>query len=205
MTASKHRQKKSGSTSYPQDPTVASAIADAFLKCTYGKRYSTAPEAYDLASRIKYARLLPTLPQRFNTSALNRRIRNRMDQLAQRLLTLAIRSAKELRLVADALDKEQAQDPRQANIIVAYLACVRLMNGPPPTLADLQTKFVEMFGEQCWPQPEFSVRKTLKVLGLPLAKAKRGRPPRAGSKKRRRRSTYSTKRFVILKLATQGG
>lgn len=166
--------------SCPQDRTLAKGIATAFLKHRYGKRYSTAPEAYDLASQINYARLLPTLPQRLNTSALKQRIRNRLDRLAERLLALAMRSPKQLRIVADALDKEQKQDPRQANIIGAYLACVRPTKGCPPTLAELRREFVAGFGERCWPAP-YSVRKTLKALRLPLAKSKRGRPPGAGS------------------------
>jgi hypothetical protein len=51
--------------------------------------------------------------------------------MAQRLLAVVMRSPKELRLVADVLDKQERQDPRQANIIGAYLACVTLTKRYP--------------------------------------------------------------------------
>jgi hypothetical protein len=51
--------------------------------------------------------------------------------MAHRLLAVAMRSPKELRLVADVLDKQERQDPRQANIIGAYLACVTLTKRYP--------------------------------------------------------------------------
>jgi hypothetical protein len=51
--------------------------------------------------------------------------------MAQRLLAVVMRSPKELRLVADVLDKQERQDPWQANIIGAYLACVTLTKRYP--------------------------------------------------------------------------
>jgi hypothetical protein len=176
LKASKHGQKGSGSMSSPQDLTVVKALTSAFLRCTYGKRYSKSLEAFELASEIKYAR--STFPRESDPADLNRRernqIRKRKDSMGQRLLAAAMRSAKELRLIADVLDENESQDPRQSNIIGAYLACL-VTNGRLPTLTELRREFVAGFGEHCWPAP-YSVRKTLEWLELPLAKAKRGRP-----------------------------
>jgi hypothetical protein len=161
---------------------MGSRIYRALLKSTYGPRYARASEAHQLAREIKWARhvwpRLRPLLQKSKAPTSNREISNlcnRMDQLAQRLLTIAMRSAKELRIIADVLDGKEMQDPRQANIIAAYWDCLTL-TGHPPTLAELRKVFVAGFGKRCWPTTDFSVRKTLQSLGLPLAKAKRGRP-----------------------------
>jgi hypothetical protein len=110
------------------------------------------------------------------------------------LLIAAITTSKKLREVADALDAAPADDPRQANILKAYADCIEGRYRPTvaektdrfvkcylPTLAQLREAFVERFGEKSWPR-DFSVRKTLRLLGLELTKAKRGRPVGSGSK-----------------------
>jgi hypothetical protein len=179
---------------------IEAQLDAAWKKCTYGKRFSP---AYELAEQIIYLRILSTRARERNPF-VRQWERKWKGRTAHVLLLAAMKSAKKLRQVADALDArdaEKRQDPRQANIIKAYTDCVE--KSYPPTLPELRKVFAARFGEQCWPA-DFSVRKTLNWLGLPLAKAKLGRP-RARSRKRRRRSTYSTKQYVVMKLATQDG
>ena len=161
-------------------PTVAAGIAATSLRCAHGRRYSKAPEAYELAREINYARFLCTLQKTSRPSPLEQKLRNRMDRMAQRLLAVAMESPKKLRLIAHVLDEEESHDPGQANIIGAYLASLTL-TGHRPTLAELRKEFAARFGKQSW-RGNFSVRKTLKLLRLPLAKAKRGRPHGSRSK-----------------------
>ncbi len=133
------------------------------MRAAYGKRY--VPELYDLAGGIQTLRdyeLTPSDTRKVSAS------------VAKKLLSVAISSTAELRQVADALDAldtEERWDPWMANIIYAYSSC----DWYPPTFPELRIKFAAMFGQHCW-STEFAVRKTLKFLGLPLAKAKRGRP-----------------------------
>ncbi len=136
-------------------PTVAAGIAAASLRCAHGRRYSKAPEAYELAREINYARFLCTLQKTSRPSPLEQKLRNRMDRMAQRLLAVAMESPN-------------------------YLASLTL-TGHRPTLAELRKEFAARFGKQSW-RGNFSVRKTLKLLRLPLAKAKRGRPHGSRSK-----------------------
>jgi hypothetical protein len=90
--------------------------------------------------------------------------------------------------VADALDAEEEEDPRRANILKAYEDCIGGRYPPTiaekgksfvscyvPTLAQLRDAFIKRFGKHCWTS-DFSVRKTLKILDLPLSPAKQGRP-----------------------------
>jgi hypothetical protein len=104
------------------------------------------------------------------------------------LLVGAVSMSKRLRQVADALDAKPGDDPRQANILKAYADCIKGRYLPTiaekgdgfvkcylPTLAQLRDAFVNRFGEERWPG-DFSVRKTVGLLGLELTKAKRGRP-----------------------------
>jgi hypothetical protein len=140
--------------------------AVALMRCAYGRRY--VPKVFNLAGAIQGLRDSGEDPQ---TSGM----RKLSAWAAKELLATVISSTAKLRQVADALDaldSEERWDRRMANITCAYANC----GSYPPTFPEVRQKFIEMFGEQCWPQPEFSVRKTLKVLGLPLAKAKRGRP-----------------------------
>jgi len=88
------------------------------------------------------------------------------------LLMGAVASTKKLRELADALDAEKCDDPRQANILNAYDECCAIRC--PPTLPELRNAFVQRFGKRSWGS-DFAVRKTLKVLGLRLSEARRGR------------------------------
>jgi hypothetical protein len=153
------------------------AVLDALWKSFYGKRYSSAPEAYDVAKGIEMLRHIVVSPGTLTYQAFEHQDTPLRPWAAKSLLNLAITSTAKLRRVADALDfldapfSEQSRDDRQLNIFRAYADC----DNNPPTLREVREKFVARFGEQCWPV-DFSVRKTLKWVGLPLAKAKRGRP-----------------------------
>jgi hypothetical protein len=96
--------------------------------------------------------------------------------MAQRLLAVAMKSPKKLKLIAEILDEEEMENPRQANIIGAYLACFTT-KGCLPTLREVREKLVAKLDERNWPA-NFSLRKTLKSLNLPLAKGRRGPRPR---------------------------
>jgi hypothetical protein len=181
------------------------AVFEAFWKSFYGKRYTARREAYDLASGIQTLRCIAMHPETYAYRLFKDQDLPLKAWAAKSLLATALTSNAKLRQVADVLDfldtpwSELTPDARQLNILRAYAHC----DNDPPTLGEVRQKFLASVGRRCWPT-DFSVRKTLKSLGLPLAKAKRGRP-RAKSRKRRRRSTYSTKRYVIGKLATQDG
>jgi hypothetical protein len=119
---------------------------------------------------------------------------------ARQLLSVVLVSPKALRLVAEAFGRLQdsgVEDPRAMNIIDAYEHCEPW----PPTFGELKRTFIARSGVDCWRSADFAVRKTLKSLRLPLAKDKVGRPPEK-LRKRRRRSTYPTKRYMVGKLAT---
>jgi hypothetical protein len=159
-------------------------MADAFWKTIYGRRYATAREAYELAQGIEILRTIVVSP----AASAYRRFEDQDMHLrawaGKSLLDFAISSTTKLRQVADALDAveaEKRQDPRQFNILNAYSIC----DNYPPTLAELRETFVAKLGWRSWPR-DYSVRKTLKWLGLPLAKAKRGRPRGSRSKNWRR-------------------
>jgi hypothetical protein len=148
-----------------QLPEWERVTAVALMRAGHGRRY--VPEVYDLAGGIQALRDCGEDPQ---TSPM----RKLSAWVAKDLLAAAISSTKKLRQVADALDAldtEERWDPRMANIVYAYAGCENY----PPTFPELRKAFVAKVGKQCW-STEFSVRKTLKLLRLPLAKAKRGRP-----------------------------
>jgi len=108
---------------------------------------------------------------------------------------------RDLRDVADAIEHfsdESRIDARRANIVQSWFAATYLKRSEP-TLAEVKECFLNYFHPRMLPT-DYSMRKTLKLIGLTLRKAKLGRPPRAGSQKRRRQSKYSTKTFAILKL-----
>jgi hypothetical protein len=152
-------------------------VLDAVWKSFYGKRYTAGPEAYDLANGIETLRCIAMHPETYAYRPFNDQDLPLKSWAAKSLLALAITSNTKLRQVADALDfldapySELTPDARQLNILRAYADC----DNNPPTLGELRQKFFAIFGQRCWPT-DFSVRKTLKRLGLPLAKAKRGRP-----------------------------
>jgi len=122
-----------------------------------------------------------------NLDEIERRL---MMRTAGILLMGAITSSKKLHEVADALDADEGKDPRQANILKAYEDCVegrypptvkergeRFVTCSVPTFTQLKDAFIKRFGPTCWTSAsDFGVRKTLKILGLPLSKSKKGRP-----------------------------
>lgn len=158
----------------------------AWKKCVYGRRYSP---AYELADQIKSLCLFTSLQKgRPTDRAVNRWARQWRAKIAEILLGAAITSSRKLREVADALDAEKKEDPRQLNILKAYQDCISGRYPPTiiaagkcfvrcsvPTLAQLRDAFIKRFGEKCVPA-DFSLRKTVKVLGLPLNDARLGRP-----------------------------
>jgi hypothetical protein len=168
-------------------PEFERITAVAWMRAAYGKRYM--PKLYDLAGGI----------QTLRDYKLGRSKKRKLSvSIGKKLLAIAISSTPKLRQVADALDAldtEERCDPRMANIVSAYACCANY----PPTFPELRKKFVEMFGEQSWPQPEFSIRNRLRGLGLPLAKAKRGRPARTRPKRRRRQWGDPIKTFAVSK------
>jgi len=158
----------------------------AWQRVIYGKTYSP---AYGVARRIKEIRKILSAKEMENADPnliwWERRL---LMQAAGMLLMGAVTSSKKLREVADALDAEKKESPSKANILRAYEDCIEGRYSPTvvargecflrcsvPTLAQLRDAFIRRFGEQCWPS-EFGVRKTLRNLGLPLRKAKKGRP-----------------------------
>lgn len=151
-------------------------------KIRYGRRYS---DLFDLARDIKS---LHPLFQRTMRTQLGPSENRLVNATAMSLLKAAVASSKQLREVAAALDAETRKDPFQVNILRAYQDCT---DDPeqPPTLADVRNAFVKRFSRD-WRvacdndlsgKSDFSVRKTLRMLGLPLANARRGRPAGARS------------------------
>lgn len=156
-------------------------------KIRYGRRYS---ELFDLARDIK--RVRPIIKRveetKISLANLDRTDAKTVEETALALIQAAATSSKKLREIAAALDAEKRKDPFHENLLRAYQDCT---NDPdnPPTLRDLRAMFVRRFGQD-WAytnrddrrcKSDFSVRKTLRMLGLPLADAKRGRPSGAQS------------------------
>jgi hypothetical protein len=152
------------------------AVLDALGKSFYGKRYTAGPEAYDLANGIQTLRCIAMHPETYASRPFNDQDLPLKSWAAKSLLAIALTSNRKLRQVADALDfldvpsSELTPDARQLNILRAYADC----DNNPPTLGEVRQKFLATFGRRCWPA-DFSVRKTLKSLRLPLAKDKQGR------------------------------
>lgn len=102
------------------------------------------------------------------------------------LLHLALNNPKVLREVAYELCRLQKdlkrpfKCPRGADLIAAYETCASF----PPTFSEVKRAFIAKRGEKKWngshdddkSHGDFSARKTLKILGLPLKENKRGRP-----------------------------
>ena len=164
-------------------------ITFARKKSAFGRRYATETGAYELADMIKSLPTLPTIPQSYDS--LDQRTRYQMAKTAHYLLTAATTSTKSLRLIADALDRidsDRGENPAQDKLIIAYEKAYENCGKRAPKFSELRQTFLTMFGEHCWrgshrelsePGSDYAVRKTLKALELPLAKAKRGRPFRS--------------------------
>jgi hypothetical protein len=116
---------------------------------------------------------------------------------------------RDLRDVADAIERfsdESRIDARRANIVQSWFAAAYLTRSEP-TLAEVKECFLSYFHPQMLPS-DFSMRKTLRLLGLSLRKDKRGRPPLVLSqraKERRRLAKARRRRLRAHKLATRGG
>jgi hypothetical protein len=99
------------------------------------------------------------------------------DQLSSLGKWLLAATPKGLRALADVIEcppTDSLIDARRANIVQSYFAAVYLKEREP-TLAELKKCFLSYFNQQMLPR-DYSIRKTLNLLGLPLGKAKRGRP-----------------------------
>lgn len=158
-------------------------------KCAYGRKFSA---AYDVARMIEALQSF-WLTMKERTTGLHTLKTPFVVRVAGLLLLNDLTSSAQLREVADALDAKRTEDPRQINILEAYLDCVEGRYPPTlvkktesskggstltclePTFAQLRDAFVKRFGEHCWTS-DYGVRKTLRMLRLPLSNAKRGRP-----------------------------
>jgi len=106
------------------------------------------------------------------------------------LLHLALNNPKVLREVVYELCRLQKdlkrpfKCPLGTDLIAAYETCASF----PPTFSEVKRAFIAKHGEKKWngshdddkSHGDFSARKTLKILGLPLKEMKKGRRP--GSK-----------------------
>jgi hypothetical protein len=150
---------------------IEAQLDRAWQKCLYGRKYGP---AYELALHIKVLRsILKKKEEKDVDSELNCVERRYMLRTAGILLLAAITTSKKLREVADALDAEKSATGNQANILRAYEDCIQ--KSYPPTISELRQAIVKRFGEQCL-ATDFSIRKTLKVLRLPLGEGQIGRP-----------------------------
>ena len=161
-----------------QNAQIEAKLDRAWLKSQYGRTYSP---AFEVAQRIKDIRDLLAEKEKGNSEAeLNSFERQFLTQTAGILLIAALTETEKLHEIARALGTEPRVDARQANILKAYAECIQ--DRYPPTFVELKQAFVRRFGEECWPEnyPDYPVRKTLNILGLPLRRAKPG--PRIGSR-----------------------
>jgi hypothetical protein len=162
-----------------QGAEFEAAIRNAKAKIAYGKHFP----ARQLAQQIQILRKM--LLKEYGT------LERALDELqsteepsgivtlaqsyARQLLSVVLVNPRALGLVAEAFSKLQdsgAEDPRAMKIIDAYEHC----ESWPPTLGELKRTFIARSGINRWRSSHFSVRKTLKSLGLRLAKDKLGRP-----------------------------
>jgi hypothetical protein len=107
------------------------------------------------------------------------------ENVKEILLSFALYAPERLRELADALCRlnrsKRDKCPKAGYLISAYARC----DSFPPPFAELKQKFIATFGEKKWAADDngddpcsgdYSARKTLKLLKLPLAKSKSGRP-----------------------------
>ena len=148
------------------------------------KRYDTLQHGADALSTASFRKLLGVMRREAGGASdvsrnEHKRIVRLADLLAILLVHAALTSPKKLGLVAEAFGKLEdtgAMDDRAAAIITAYEQCESFA----PTLSELKRAFIAQFGERRW-RGDYSVRKTLRSLKLPLRKSKRGRPTGARS------------------------
>jgi hypothetical protein len=167
------------------------AVNDAKLRIAYGKHF----RARRMAMEIDYVRKLILRQQRWPNLRLKLDRRDpliRSVQILQANLTeLALKNPVELREVAKFylnLKDSGAVDHRAKAIVQAYRFCALY----PPTITEIRRAFYGLFGgdgrkrsligKRKWPSRDFSVRKTLLSLDLPIRAAKRGAPKGSRSK-----------------------
>jgi hypothetical protein len=160
------------------------AIEDARARIAYGKNFKARQAATTItAFREMLLKEYGTWPRVLSALDVLRRDKPFVmlaEHFGLNLLKAALINPKALRLIADALqklDQPRAVDHRATAIISAYKTCGSF----PPSFIELKRAFVARFGESRW-RGDFSVRKTLRSLNLPLSKSKRGRPIGSRSK-----------------------
>jgi len=147
----------------------------AWQRIRYGRRYS---DSYDLVDQIrKLAPILQRIEEGGNSS-IDAADAELFEETATALLKAAVKGGKKLREVAAALEAEIRKDPAQVNLLRAYMQC---SSDPerPPTLTEIKLAYKQRFGRNIG-RTDQSLRKTLRMLVLPLRPAKRG--PRKGSR-----------------------
>ena len=160
-----------------QAAELEAIIRNAKARIAHGKHFP----ARELAKEISVLRKL--LLQEYGTldnalDAFKQAEPSAIVILAQayglQLLSLALVRPRALTLVAKAFPKLQDSgviDPRANAIIGAYEHCGSF----PPTFGEFKRVFIDRSGEHRW-RSDFSMRKTLRFLHLPLTPSKRGRP-----------------------------
>jgi hypothetical protein len=147
----------------------------AWQKIRYGRRYSDSYELVDQVRRV--APILERIEDDGNSS-VDAAEAELCEKTATALLRTALKGGKKLREIAAALEAEMRKDPVQVNLLRAYMQC---SSDPerPPTLAEIKLAHKRRFGRNIG-RTDQSLRKTLRMLALPLRPAKRG--PRKGSR-----------------------
>ena len=155
-------------------------------KCRYGRTYSPANK---LARRIKDIRhILKGKEEEDADPTLDAAEKEYLVGTAGLLLICAITESDKLRQIANALDDSGASDPAQARILDAYEDCISGRYLPTvlkkgactttcsiPTLVQVKDALQKRFGTPTG-RSDFSLRKTLKMFGLPLTEGTKGRP-----------------------------
>lgn len=169
-------------------------IASAIFHCNYGKRTVAKELALELT--------------RLSRRKTNDEYR---EQVKEALLQLAPNNAERLLEIAKALcwlkeARKRDKCPRGHDLVAAYSQCAFLQPAPsfPPTLNQVKEAFVAWFGKKKWgdndddqSRGDFSARKTLKILGLPLKEMKKGRP--RGSKSSRLSGPQALRKAIAKK------
>jgi hypothetical protein len=148
---------------------IEELIAAAIFHCNYGKRTPAKEVALEFT--------------------LRKGIDEYRERAKETLLSLALNDPERLREFANALcwlkrAKARKRDkcPRGHDLVSAYAQCAFMQF--PPTFSKVKRTFAVCFGEKKWngghdddpTAGDYSARKTLETLKLPLAKSKRGRP-----------------------------
>jgi hypothetical protein len=151
-------------------------IASAIFHCNYGKRTLAKEHALDLIR-------------------LPRRSDKYREQMKEALLWVALNNPEGLCEIAKALcwlkGARKRDKSRGYDLIDAYSQCAFFQLAAtsfPPTLNEVKHTFIARLGKKKWngghdndpSKGDWSARKTLKRLGLPLKEMKKGR--RVGSK-----------------------